>query len=505
MSTLLVKNLACIATVDESFTVLDGGGIYVEDNRIVAVGRNVPATADTVIDGRGMVAMPGMVNTHHHLYQTLTRNIPVVQDAGLFDWLVNLYEIWSHLTPEAVYVSTQLGLGELLLTGATTSTDMFYLFPKGSPADMFDQQVLAARAIGARFMPCRGSMSRGRSEGGLPPDDCVQDEATIVADCERAIAAWHDSDPLAMTRIALAPCSPFSVTPDLLRETVLMAQRHDVRIHTHLAETLDENAYCEKMYGMRPFDFVEKMGWNVPRAWFAHCVHFDESDIRKIVHSGAGVAHCPTSNFRLGSGIAPVGHMLRAGAKVGLGVDGSASNDSSDMLGEVRNCMWAQRARYGAEGMSARQALRLATRGGAQVLGYPALGSLQVGWGADFFLMDLRRFGYAGALHDPVAAVVFSGFDHTVDYTVVNGRVVVAERRLVNVDAAALAIRANEIAASMVAAATRRTGLDFLTPRDRASQVREAHTLLEEAGVRLDDPVSAVSSGEEGEHATTER
>jgi cytosine/adenosine deaminase-related metal-dependent hydrolase len=488
MSTLLVENLSCIATVDDAFTVLDGGGIYVEGNRIVAVGRKVPSSADTVIDGRGMIAVPGMINTHHHLFQTLTRNIPIVQDAGLFDWLVNLYEIWAELTPEAVFVSTQLGLGELLLTGCTASTDMFYVFPKGTPADLFDQQIHAARQIGARFMPCRGSMSRGRSEGGLPPDAIVQDEQTIVADCERVVAAWHERDPLGMIKIALAPCSPFSVTPELLRETARMSHRLEVGIHTHLAETLDEDAYCDRVYGRRPFAFMDDMGWSVPRAWYAHSVWFNEEEIERAARHGVGVAHCPTSNFRLGSGQAPIAQMVAAGVKVGLGVDGSASNDSSDMLGEVRSCMWAQRARLGPAGMNVRQALRLATRGGAQVLGFPTLGSLQEGWGADFFLMDLSRFGYAGALHDPVAAIVFSGFDHTVDYTVVNGQVVVADRRLVNVDGPAIAARANEIAAEMVRRASARTGIDFLSPVERAAGAMDAGAVLESAGVgRLED------------------
>lgn len=483
MSTLLIKNLSCIATVDDEFSVLDGGGIYVEGNRIAAIGRNMPESADTVIDGRGMIALPGMINTHHHLYQTLTRNVPIVQDAGLFDWLVNLYEIWAELTPEAVHVSTQLGLGELLLTGCTTSTDMFYVFPKGTPPDLFDQQVFAARSLGARFMPCRGSMSRGRSEGGLPPDTVVQDEQTIVNDCERVVNAYHERDELGMIKIALAPCSPFSVTKDLLVETARMAERLDVHMHTHLAETADEDVYCQKVYGRRPYAFMGDMEWNVSRAWYAHCVKFDLDEVRKASACGVGVAHCPTSNFRLGSGIAPIKQMVAAGVKVGLGVDGSASNDSSDMLGEVRSCMWAQRAVHGPDAMTSRQALRLATRGGAAVLGYEKLGSLQAGWGADIVLIDLQRFGYAGALHDPVAAVAFSGYDHTVDWTIVNGRVVVAERKLVNVDQVALARRANEIAANMVASATKRTGIDFLTPRDKTSSAVEASRVLEGAGV----------------------
>lgn len=478
MSTLLVKDLAFIATIDDDDTVLQGGGLYVEGNRIVAVGEKVPATADVVIDGRGKIAVPGMVNTHHHLYQTLTRNVPIVQEAGLFDWLVNLYEIWRELTPEALYVGTQVGLGELLLTGCTTSTDMSYVYPKGSPADLFDQQVRAGREIGARFMPCRGSMSRGRSDGGLPPDDVVQDEDTILKDCERVIRAYHQGgDPLGMIRVALAPCSPFSVTPELLRASRKLADEHGVYCHTHLAETVDEESYCKQIYQRRPFEFMESVGWNARQCWFAHSIYIAPEEYARMA---SGVAHCPTSNFRLGSGTAPIPEMVHAGVRVGLGVDGSASNDSSDMLGEVRSCMWAHRVRLGPAGMSARQALRLATRGGAEVLGYDQLGSLQSGWGADFFLVDLRGLGYAGALHDPLAALAFSGFSHNVDTTVVNGCVVVRDGKLLTVNTARLAQRANEIAAEMVERATQRTGIDFLSPPERAAkQVRASEVLAE--------------------------
>jgi 8-oxoguanine deaminase len=461
MSTLLVKNLSFVATVDEQDTVLRDVGIYVEGNRLVAVGKDVPADADVVIDGRGKIAVPGMINTHHHLYQTLTRNVPIVQEAGLFDWLINHYEIWRELTPEGLFVGTQVGLAELLLTGCTTSTDMSYVYPQGSPADLFEQQIYAARELGIRFMPSRGSMSRGRSEGGLPPDDIVQPEEVILADCERVIKAYHDPDPLGLIKVALAPCSPFSVTPDLLRETRVLADKHGVLCHTHLAETLDEEAYCQKVYGKRPFEFMEEVGWNHRSCWFAHSIYIASPEYHRM---HAGVAHCPTSNFRLGSGTAPIPEMVRAGVRVGLGVDGSASNDSSDMLGEVRSCMWAHRVRLGPAGMTARQALRLATRGGAEVLGYEQLGSLIPGWGADFFLVDLHSLGYAGSLHDPVAALAFSGFNHTVDTTVVNGQVVVADGRVLGLDERRLAERANTISAAMVERARVRTGIDFLQP-----------------------------------------
>ena len=294
-----------------------------------------------------------------------------------------------------------------------------------------------------------------------------------MRDCKRVIETYHDPSPLARIRIALAPCSPFSVTPELLMETRRMADQYGVHFHTHLSETKDEDEYCERIYGQRPFDFMEKMQWNSDRAWFAHCVHWNEDEIKRVAHWRGGVAHCPTSNFRLGSGLAPIREMRDAGVRVGLGVDGSASNDSSDMIGEVRQCMWAQRARLGPTAMSAREALTIATRGGADVLGYEKLGSLQPGWGADFFTVNLNHFGYAGALHDPVAAVFFSGFDHRVDTTVVDGQVLVRDGRLLTVDEAALAARANQIARSMVERATARTGIDFLARDARRKNARQ--------------------------------
>ncbi|MHB2021069.1 MAG: 8-oxoguanine deaminase [Candidatus Xenobia bacterium] len=464
--TLLIRNLAHVVTLDAQNTVHHDVDIRIEGNRIAAIGPNLPQDGAEIIDGTGRIAMPGMVNTHHHLYQSLTRCVPIVQEAELFDWLTALYEIWRELTPEAVYAGTLLGLAELLLTGCTTSTDMFYVFPKGTPADLFDQQIRAAQDLGIRFHPTRGSMSRGKSEGGLPPDDVVQDAETILADSERVIGKFHDRDPLGMVKIALAPCSPFSVTPQLLKDTCALARQHGVRMHTHLAETQDEEVYCKEIYGRRPFEFMEEMGWTGPDVWYAHAIYLSPREIMVCADTGTGVAHCPTSNFRLGSGICPVPEMLMQGVPVGLGVDGSASNDSGDMLGEVRMCLLGHRVRSGVGSMTAERALRLACQGGARVLGYDQLGSLAPGQGADLVLVNLRQIGYAGAaVHDPLASLVFTGDSHVVDTSIVNGRVVVRQGRLVGVAEETIIELANGVASGMVQRARHRTGIDFLRRR----------------------------------------
>ncbi len=465
MATLLIHNAATLATFDDAYSRLQNASILVRDNRIEWIGpaADAPRDADRTVDATGMLVMPGMVNCHHHMYQTLTRNIPRVQEAELFPWLVYLYEIWRELTPEALYYGTLVGLGELLLTGCTTTTDHFYVFPKGCPENLFDEQIRAAREVGIRFQPTRGSMSRGKSHGGLPPDEVVQTEEQILKDSERVIHTFHDKDPLGMIKIALAPCSPFSVTPEILRDTAVLARQYGVRCHTHLAETKDEDAYCLDIYGQRPYDLMESLGWVGDDIWYAHCVYLNQNEIERAAQTQTGVAHCPASNMRLGSGTAPIPEMVQAGVPVGLGVDGSASNDSSDMLGEVRNCMLVHRLRTGVASMTAERALMLATRGGARVLGYSDLGQLSVGKGADLIGISLRRLGYAGALHDPVAAVVFCGDSHIVDFSVVNGQVVVENGRLVHLSEEKTWEEANRIAAQMVQRAKERTGVDFLS------------------------------------------
>jgi len=448
--TTLIKNALRIATMDDRGTELENADILISGAGIVKVGRGIRAKADKVIDAKGCVVIPGMVNTHHHLYQTLTRNLPAVQDSKLFDWLVYLYEVWRNLTPDGVYTSAQVGLGELLLTGCTTSSDHLYLFPGGKSAGLIDTEIEAAKEIGMRFHPCRGSMSRGRSKGGLPPDDVVQTEDEILKDCERLIAKYHDRSKFAMTRIALAPCSPFSVTTELLKMTAEMAKKLDVRMHTHLAETKDEDDFCLKMLKMRPLEYMESVGWlEGGRSWFAHCVWLNEKEARLMGKTGTGVAHCPNSNLRLGSGIAPVRTYLDNNVPVSLAVDGSASADSSDMLSEVRAAMLVHRIKSGVDSMPARDALRMATRGGARVLGRDDIGSIEPGKAADLAIFDLNRIDYAGSVSDPVAAIVFCGASHRARHVLVNGRQVVKDGRLTAVDEGRLVEKANKTAKAM--------------------------------------------------------
>ena len=426
--------------------------ILINGNRIVRVGKNLQAdkklsgeTETTTIDCSGMVALPGLVNTHHHFYQTLTRNIPEVQNAKLFDWLVYLYEVWKGIDEEAVYYSTQLAVAELLKTGATCTTDHHYLYPKGFNGDLMGIQFEAAGKLGIRFAPTRGSMSRSKKDGGLPPDSVVQEEEEILKDSERVIERYHDPDELSMQRVILAPCSPFSVSPELLRDSARLARKHGVRLHTHLAETRDEDDYCLNNLGIRPLEFMEKYEFIGDDVFYAHGIHFNDEELEKLKETGTSIAHCPTSNMRLGSGIARVKEMLEKGITVGLGVDGSASNDSSDMLGEVRNAMLLQRVRYGSDALSAREAIKLGTENGAKILGFEKTGRIEEGYAADLALFNIDKLEYAGSLSDPVAALIFAGYNHGAEYTIVNGKVVVEKGRLKNADEDEIKEKANKI------------------------------------------------------------
>ena len=414
--------------------------MLLRDGVIEAVGTTaeLSASADEVVDARGMVLLPGLICTHHHFYQTLTRNLPAAQDAGLFDWLVVHYPIWARLTPQAVRAATATAIAELLLSGCTTAADHGYLWPNGA---RLDDQIAVAREMGFRFHASRGSMSLGRSQGGLPPDEAVEDEAAILRDCERVIAAYHDPARYAMTRVVLAPCSPFSVTPDLMRATAELARRHGVHLHTHLCETVDEERYCLERYGARPVAFAESLGWSGDDVWFAHAIHMQPEEMVRLGAERTGVAHCPTSNMRLGSGIAPLAAQRAAGMRAGLGVDGSASNDGSHMLDEARHAMLLQRVNGGAGAMTARDALRLATRGGAAVLGRDDIGMLAPGMAAD--LIGVRVDGLptaGGSVHDALASLVFCRIPN-VDLSIVNGAVRVRDGRLVDVDVPALVAR----------------------------------------------------------------
>jgi 8-oxoguanine deaminase len=446
MSTLLVKHADLLVTMDAGRRAIPDGGLFVRDSAIEQAGPTVdlPESADRVIDARGMIILPGLVNTHHHLYQTLTRCI--AQDSVLFDWLVTLYPIWARLTPEAVYVSAKVGLAELMLTGCTTSSDHLYVYPNGA---RIDDEIQAATELGIRFHATRGSMSLGRSQGGLPPDSVVEDEAFILRDSRRAIEQHHRAERFGMVRVALAPCSPFSVTADLMRESAALARAYGVRLHTHLAETLDEENFCLEKFGARPVDYVESLGWTGPDVWHAHCVHLNTSELALFARTGSGVAHCPSSNMRLASGIAPVRAMRDAGVKVGLGVDGSASNDGNQMLGEARQAMLLQRVGGNPAALGAREALEIATLGGASVLGRDDIGALAPGMAADFIGYRLARLEFAGALHDPLAALVFCT-PPAVDLSVINGQVRVQDGQILGLDLPALIRRHDRISRAMI-------------------------------------------------------
>ncbi len=433
MSRILIRNAMLLATQDDVLGEIPGGDVLVDGKIIAEVGRNLKAEADEVIDAGSCLVLPGFVNTHHHFYQVLTRCLPQVQDAKLFDWLVYLYEVWKHLSAEDLYAASRAALSELLLTGCTQSADHHYLCPQGA-GDLFEAEAKAAAELGIRLHMTRGSMSLGKSAGGLPPDSVIQDEDTILNDSQRVVERFHDPNPQAMCQVALAPCSPFSVTSELMRSVADLARKLGVRLHTHLAETLDEEKFCMERFGKRPLAAMEELGWVGPDVWFAHCVHMNQAEIEHMAETGTGVAHCPVSNLRLGSGIAPIPAMLEAGVPVGLAVDGSASNDSSNMLREVQTAMLVHRVGTGVDAMSARKAIKMATVGSSKVLGRKDTGRIAVGMSADLALFDLSGLAYAGAQADPLAALMFCGMGSRAELVMVNGQVVVRERQLVNAD-----------------------------------------------------------------------
>jgi 8-oxoguanine deaminase len=447
-TTLLVKHADLLVMMDDDARSISDGGLFVRDNVIEQVGptAELPADANCVIDARGMIVLPGLVNCHHHLYQTLTRAVPAAQDATLFGWLKTLYPIWAGLTPEAVYTSALVGLAELMLSGCTTASDHLYIYPNDC---RIDDEIRAAQEIGVRFQPCRGSMSLGESKGGLPPDRVVEDEAFILNDTQRAIETYHDPEPCAMVRIAVAPCSPFSVSPDLMRQAAALARSYHVQLHTHLAETLDEESFCLRRFGKRPVAYAEELGWLGDDVWHVHCVHLNDEEVALFAQTGTGVCHCPSSNMRLASGIAPVRAYLDRGVRTGIGVDGSASNDSSHLLGEARQALLLQRVSGNPAGLSAREALWMATRGGAAVLGRDDIGELSPGKAADFVGLRIDRLDYAGALHDPLAALVFCA-PQRVDLSVTNGKVVVEDGQLLTIDLGPVIERHNRISRELV-------------------------------------------------------
>lgn len=429
----LIKNALCLATMKNGEPPLRDGYLLINDWFIEAVGSGEPPDipVDHVIDARDKVVVPGLINTHHHLFQTLTRAYPPALDAGLFQWLVSLYPVWARIDEEAVRLAALVGMAELMLSGCTTTTDHHYLFPRGQTR-LIDAQIRAAQEIGIRFHPTRGSMSLSEKDGGLPPDSIVQREDDILKDCERVIDLYHDPNPGAMIRVALAPCSPFSVTPALMRETARLARDKGVRLHTHLAETRDEEIYCLETYGVRPVDLLAQTDWLGDDVWLAHGIFFNDDEVRRLGQAGVGVAHCPSSNMRLGSGVCRVNDLCHAGSPVGLGVDGSASNDSSHMLAEVRQALLLTRVIHGASAMNVLKAWRLATVGGAACLGREDVGMLTRGRAADVAIFALDDVGYSGA-GDPLAALLLC-HPQRVDTLLINGRVVVQDGVLTTLD-----------------------------------------------------------------------
>ena len=453
MSSVLLKNCFHIQPSAGEAGV-SGADILIEGESISRIGPALTAPGGArVIDCSHHVVVPGFVNTHHHFFQTLTRNLPGAQDAKLFDWLVYLYEIWKNIDEEAIYYSSLLAIGELLKTGCTCSTDHLYLYPKGVGANFMTRQFEAAEKLGMRFSPSRGSMSLSKKDGGLPPDTIVQDEDVILADSERVIGRFHDPAPRAMRKVVLAPCSPFSVSESLMRETARLARRHGVRLHTHLAETADEDEYCLATYGVRPVELMERCEFIGPDVFYAHGIFFNDRELENLRARGAQVAHCPSSNMRLGSGICRVRDMLDTGIPVSLAVDGSASNDSSDFLGEMRHALLLQRVARGSGALHAREVLKMATETGAAVLGFEGIGRIREGYAADLALFNVDRMEYCGSLSDPFAALIFAGFDHGTEYTICNGRVVVDRGRLTGIEEETLIREANRIAARLASSA----------------------------------------------------
>jgi 8-oxoguanine deaminase len=457
MTTLLIRNAQCIATVDNSDTEHKGASILICDGVIEAIGAMdkidaMGVHADEVIDAEHHLVVPGLVNTHHHMYQSLTRALPAVQNAELFSWLEGLYPVWAKLTPEMVQVSTKTAMAELLLSGCTTSSDHLYIFPNGVK---LDDSIEAAKTMGMRFVATRGSMSVGKSQGGLPPDSVVESEQSILKDTQRLIEAYHDRSFGAMINIAVAPCSPFSVSADLMRESAKMARYFGVRLHTHLAENDHDVAYSREKFNCTPAEYAQDLGWLGHDVWHAHCVKLDDAGIGLFAKSKTGISHCPCSNMRLASGIAPIRKMLNAGISVGLGVDGSASNDGAHMLGEARQAMLLARVgkslepfgcNTGPSEMTARDALRLATRGGAQVLGRNDIGFLAKGQCADLALFNLESLQFAGgAIHDPVGSLLLCASPQAA-YTIVNGKVIVRKGELLTAAIKPLIARHNQLA-----------------------------------------------------------
>ncbi len=459
--TLVLKNIFCLQTSFDK-EAYKGADMLIVGNKVAKIAPNGGLVAEEdvrVIDCSHHVVIPGLVNTHHHFYQTLTRNHPAVQNAKLFDWLKFLYDVWKYVDDEAVYYSSMLAMAELMKTGCTLTTDHHYLYPRSFKGDLMGLQFKAADQLGMRFSPTRGSMSLSKKDGGLPPDSVVQTLEEILNDSERCIKTYHDPAPDAMHKIALAPCSPFSVTKALMTETAALARKYGVRLHTHLCETADEADFCQEMYGTTPVSLMQECNLIGDDVFYAHGIHFNDEELKILRDTGSHIAHCPSSNMRLGSGICRVKEMLEMGINVGIAVDGSASNDSSDMLAEVRQALLLQRVRYGSDGLTANQAFTMATENGAKMLNFASVGRLDEGWAADMAIFDVSTIPYAGSQSDPVASLIFCGSNHNTDYTIINGKVVVDQGQLVGYDEKELADKANAISVKLMDKAARKEAL----------------------------------------------
>ena len=449
MEKILIKNIQAIVTVDNQDRVLYHENILVEGQTIRYIGPE-EKEADRVIDGSHCFAYPGLVNTHHHLYQTFTRNLPQVQKMELFPWLVTLYEIWRGLNEECIYNSSLVGMGELLKYGCTTCMDHHYVFPRIGSEEFIDQQFRAADTLGVRFHATRGSMSRGKSDGGLPPDDLVQSVDVILKDSERLVKKFHDPAPFAMHQVALAPCSPFSVTTELLKESAVLARELGVRLHTHLCETKDEENFCLEAVGMRPLEYMASCGWIGSDVWYAHGIHFNDEELKLLAETKTGVAHCPVSNMKLASGVCRIPDMLELGVPVGLAVDGSASNDCSNLLAEIRAAYLLHRLTYSAKAPTGYDLLKMATKGSAAILGRDDIGCLEVGKAADLFLLDVDLLELAGAKKDPACMLGTVGYSRPAKMVMVNGRVVVEDGQLLGIDEEATRVRAEQLVDEML-------------------------------------------------------
>ena len=443
MVTVLLKNASAVISCDEENKIYYNADIYIRDGEIISIG-TVDLKADKCYDMTGKYIYPGLVNTHHHLYQTFTRNLLKVQKMELFDWLTTLYEIWRGIDEETIYLSSLVGMGELIKYGCTTCFDHHYVFPRNNSQYFIDRQFEAADKLGMRFYASRGSMSLGKKDGGLPPDDLVQDVDTILSDSKRLAEKYHDSSKFSMHRVAFAPCSPFSVTPKLLQEAAELARKLGVRLHTHVAETRDEESFCISKLGMRPLEFMESVGWTGNDVWFAHGIHFNDDELKLLAKTGTGVAHCPVSNMKLASGVCRMPEMLDMGVKVGLAVDGSASNDCSNLMAEMRAAYLLHRLTYRSKAPSGAEILKLATAGSAQILGRDDIGSLKPGAAADMFAIDAESLELAGTFTDPAGILATVGYSKPADYVFINGKLVCEAGRLKGVDEEEIAKAANK-------------------------------------------------------------